>query len=58
MLGARSTKNFSTLVEARQHQAEKAGKGAIVTVNGEPKRCSYCNVYDVCKQKDRYFPAE
>ena len=56
--GARSTKNFPTLVEARQHQAEKAGKGAIVTVNGEPKRCSYCNVYDVCKQKDRYFPAE
>ncbi|QDH84177.1 hypothetical protein Axy13_043 [Achromobacter phage vB_AxyP_19-32_Axy13] len=53
--GARSTKNFPTLVEARQFQSEKGGKGAIVTVNGEPKRCSYCSVYDVCKQKDRYF---
>lgn len=53
--GARSTKNFETLHEARQYQAEKAGKGIIIPIEGVPKRCDYCNVYDVCQQKDRYF---
>ncbi|ALA45516.1 exonuclease [Achromobacter phage vB_AxyP_19-32_Axy24] len=53
--GARSTKNFEHLHEARMFQSEKGGKGVIVPVEGVPKRCDYCGVYDVCKQKDRYF---
>lgn len=53
--GARSTKNFEAMHEARAFMAEKGGKGVIVPIEGVPKRCDYCGVYDVCKQKDRYF---
>lgn len=52
--GARSTKNFTDMMEARQHQA-KAGKGTIVTVPGEVKRCNYCPVASICKQRERYL---
>lgn len=51
--GARSSKNFDSLIDARKHQAEKGGKGAILTVPGEPKACGYCQVFDGCTQKDR-----
>jgi hypothetical protein len=51
----RSTRNFDSLVEARTFQAEK-GKGTVITVPGEPKRCAYCEAFSVCTQKDRYFP--
>ncbi|AHC94012.1 exonuclease [Achromobacter phage JWAlpha] len=54
--GARSTKNFDELHEARAHLSAKGGVGVIVPVESAPKRCDYCGVYDVCKQKDRYFP--
>lgn len=54
--GARSTKNFEQLHEARAFQAEKGGKGVIVPIEGVPKRCEYCGVYDVCSQRKRYFP--
>lgn len=54
--GARSTKNFDDLVEARRFQAEKGGVGTIKTIPGEPKRCAYCPAFDICTQKDRYFP--
>ncbi|QDH84014.1 exonuclease [Achromobacter phage vB_AxyP_19-32_Axy11] len=54
--GSRSTKNFDSMPEARVFMMnEKKGKGTIVTVPGEPKRCSYCGVFDVCSQKDRYI---
>lgn len=53
--GARSTRNFDTLSEARQFQTEKGGKGTIITVPGEVKRCNYCSAFDLCKQKDKYF---
>lgn len=53
--GARSTKNFDTLSEARAHQTSKGGVGTIVTVPGGPKRCAYCRVSSLCSQKDRYF---
>jgi len=53
--GARSTKNFTTLAEANQHLSS-AGKGTVVTEPGEPKRCGYCDAFDRCTQKDRYFP--
>lgn len=54
----RSTKNFTGAtahIDARKFMAEKGGKGVIIPVVGEPKRCNYCSVYSVCKQKDRYF---
>lgn len=50
---ARSTKNFDDLNEARKFQAEKGGKGVIVTVPGEPKACAYCPAFHACTQKDR-----
>lgn len=53
--GARSTKNFNDLTEARIYQAEKGGKGVIVTIPGQPKRCEFCPAFQVCSQKDRYF---
>lgn len=52
--GARSTKNFDDMMEARKFQAEK-GKGIIVTVPGEPKKCNYCKAATICKQRERYF---
>lgn len=51
----RSTKNFDSLVEARKHMADKGNKGVIMTVPGEPKRCGYCDAFDGCSQKDKYF---
>lgn len=52
--GGRSTKNFTVLSEAQAFQAEKGGKGVIVTVPAVPKRCSYCDVFAICTQRDRY----
>jgi hypothetical protein len=52
----RSTKNFDSLVEAQQFwKVEKGGKGIVITVPGEVKRCSYCESFDICTQKDRYL---
>jgi hypothetical protein len=53
--GARSTRNFSDLAQARQFQAEKGGRGIIITQLGEPKACGYCPAFDACTQKDRYL---
>lgn len=53
---ARSTKNFDDPAEAHRHMAEK-GKGIVVTVPGEVKRCDYCAAFEGCTQKDRYFNA-
>jgi hypothetical protein len=53
--GARSTKNFDDLVEARKFQASKGGVGTIVTVPGEAKACGYCAAFDGCTQKDLYL---
>lgn len=52
----RSTKNFTDLAEARKFMAnEKGGKGVVITVPGEVKRCSYCDAFPICSQKDAYF---
>lgn len=51
----RSTRNFDDLGAAREFQSSKGGKGVIITVRGEPKRCGYCDVFPICTQKDRYF---
>lgn len=49
----RSTKNFETLAEAEAHM-EKTGKGVVITVEGKPRRCSFCPVFGICTQKDEY----
>ena len=51
----RSTKNFDNLADAQAFYASKGGKGVVLSVPGEPKRCGYCPVFNVCTQKDRYF---
>lgn len=51
----RSTKNFTSLPEAKEFMASKGGKGKIITEQSEPKRCTYCDVFDDCTQKDKYF---
>jgi hypothetical protein len=51
----RSTKNFDNAADARAFQAEKGGKGIVITVVGEPKRCAYCDAFTVCTQKDKYI---
>ncbi|MFP3556401.1 hypothetical protein [Paraburkholderia sp. SIMBA_054] len=52
----KSTKNFDTLAEANQFwRVDKAGKGIVITVPGEVKRCGYCDAYEACRQKDRYI---
>jgi hypothetical protein len=53
--GARSTKNFDSLNEARKFMAEKGGVGTIKTIPGEVKRCGYCQAFDICSQKDKYL---
>lgn len=51
----RSTKNFDSLPEAKVFMnQEKGGKGVIITVPGEVKRCSYCSAYEVCTQRLKY----
>lgn len=49
----RATKNFSSLAEANAYKTSK-GKGVVVTVLGEPKRCKYCPGSPVCEQRRRY----
>lgn len=50
----RSTKNFTTFGAAMAHKTAQ-GKGVVITVEGEAKRCGYCPAFDICKQKDEYF---
>lgn len=54
MAGGRATKNCDTMAEAREYMASKGGKGTIITVKGEPKRCDYCEAFDACSQKDTF----
>jgi len=43
------------MASARIFMAEKGGKGAIKVVEGQVKRCEYCAVASICKQRERYF---
>ncbi len=55
-VSGKSTKNFDDAVEARKYMAnEKGGKGVIITVPGEVKRCEYCNAAPICKQRERFL---
>ena len=52
----RSTKNFDSATEAQKYlREEKYGKGIIITVPGEVKRCQYCPAAPICKQRLKYF---
>lgn len=52
--GGRSTKNFDNLAEAKAFMISKGGVGIVVTEKGQPKRCEYCDVFGICKQKDSF----
>lgn len=52
--GGRCTKKFEDLAAARAHMASKNGAGIIITDRGTPKRCAYCDVFNLCSQKDQY----
>ena len=47
----RATKVFTTYSEAINYQLSQ-GKGFIKTHKGEPKRCNYCSVSHLCKQRE------
>ena len=47
----RSTKNFTSLLEANTHLREK-GKGIVITEKATPKRCDYCPVSEFCTQRE------
>ena len=51
----KSTKNFDDRGEAYAHLSTK-GVGVIKEIPGEPKRCGYCDAWDICEQRQRYFP--
>jgi hypothetical protein len=52
----KSTRNFDSSSDAKKFMInERGGKGIVLEVPGEPKRCMYCEAFDVCTQKDRYF---
>jgi hypothetical protein len=51
--GGRATKNFKDPEEAQRFLFEK-GKGQVVTVEGTPKACGYCDAYEICEQRKRY----
>lgn len=53
-IDGRSTKNFDDLAEARRYQADKGGKGIIISVPGKAKACGYCPAFPICTQKDQY----
>ena len=50
----RSTKNFKSLADAQLHK-NKVGKGVVVTVPGQVKRCPYCPAFSICQQRKEYF---
>lgn len=53
--GGRSTRNFDSRAEAEEFQRdEKGGKGVVIEVKGDPKRCGYCPAFNICTQKDKY----
>ena len=50
----RATKNFPNLADANMHCASK-GKGIVLSVPSKVRACTYCNAFDVCKQKEEYI---
>lgn len=57
--GGRATKNFDNYPAAAEHMRTKGkGKGTIVTVQAEPKRCGYCNAMPICEQAKRLLDTD
>lgn len=53
----RATKVFGTdQAAANQYwKVEKGGKGIVIPILGEPKRCGYCDAVGHCSQAKKYF---
>ena len=51
--GGRATKNFPNYPAAASYRNAQ-GKGAVVTIPGKVRACSYCAAFPICKQKDEY----
>lgn len=52
--GGRATKNFGTDKAEAYKFLAKQSKGDIVVFPGKVKACGYCDVFDICTQKDKY----
>lgn len=54
--GGRSTKNFGEDAGAamRYWKNDKAGKGIVITIHPQPKRCGYCAAFPICSQQKKY----
>lgn len=54
---ARATKVFGTDMTAahKYWKGEKGGKGIVIAIEGEPKRCNYCDAIGHCSQARKYF---
>lgn len=52
----RATRVSENLSEMQAVQAEKGGKGVIITIKSEAKACGYCNAAPVCQQRKAMFP--
>lgn len=52
-IGGRSTKNFDELSSAMAYKTQQ-GKGVVLTVPGEVKRCNYCEAAPACTQRLQY----
>lgn len=50
----RATKVFDTAAEANSYMNQK-GKGEVVRAIGKPRRCLYCDCYDICLQRRKYY---
>lgn len=51
----RSTKNFTSLVEASRYKAKQGNIGAIVEHKGEPFMCPYCNEDEVKQLTETFY---
>ena len=52
---ARSTKNFDNAAEAYDRLNGDGGRGLVLEVKGQPTACLYCNVSNLCTQKDGFI---
>ena len=52
---ARSTKNFETASDAYQRMADDGNTGIVLEIKGQPTACLYCNVSNLCTQKDGFI---
>lgn len=50
----RSTRNFDSQAEADAYHL-KQGKGVVIERLATPKRCNYCDAFDICEQRMKYI---